>query len=122
MHYLSAASRMTDVNRILQFEMIGDGLQIVSIMIHVMAIPGLRRATMSAPVGCYDAETFAKEEKHLRVPIICRERPSVAENDRLTGSPIFIIDLDVLSVLFSSCDVWHNMISFQLIWQVMRRR
>src|SRR5438270_500231 len=37
MHHLAAAGRMADVNRILQFEMVSDGLQIVGIVIHVGA-------------------------------------------------------------------------------------
>src|SRR5262249_6100588 len=71
-------------------------------------VAGLRRATMSAPIGRNDAIAFAEEKKHLRVPIVRRQRPAVTEHDRLTGSPIFIIDVDVLSVFFSAGDVWHS--------------
>ena len=49
-HYLAAAGRVADVNRIFQVEMIGDGLQIVGIMIHIMAAVGLSRAAVPAPV------------------------------------------------------------------------
>src|SRR5438093_6215094 len=98
---------MTDVNRILQVEMIGDSLQIVGVVIHVVATAGLRRATMSAPISRNDAETFADEKKHLRVPIIRRERPAVTEHNRLPAAPVFIIDVDVRSVFFSCGYVWH---------------
>ncbi len=70
MHHLAAAGRMADVNRILQIEMVGDGLQIVGIVIHVVAIAGLGRASMSAPIMCNDPEALAEEEKHLRVPVV----------------------------------------------------
>ena len=70
MHHLAAASRMADVNRILQFEMVGNGLQIVGIMVHVVSATGLGRATMSAAISRNDAIAFAEEKKHLRVPII----------------------------------------------------
>src|SRR5258708_23299626 len=93
MHHLAAAGRMPDVNRILQVEMIGDGLQIIGIVVHVVSVAGLTRATMSAPISRNDAETFAEEKKHLRVPIIRRERPAVTEHNRLPAAPVFIIDL-----------------------------
>src|SRR4030095_1618319 len=87
--------------------MIGDGLQIVGIMVHVMSVVGLRRATMSAPISCNDAIAFAEEEKHLRVPIVRAQRPAVAEHDGLAFTPVFVIDVDVSSVFFSDGDVWH---------------
>src|SRR5438874_7117015 len=94
MHYLAAAGRMADVNRILEVEMIGHGLQIVSIVVQVVPAAGLSRATMSAPIIRNDAETFADEKKHLRVPIVGRERPAVAEHDRLSFAPVLIVDVD----------------------------
>src|SRR5437773_8700201 len=99
---------MADVNRILEVEMIGHGLQIVGIVVHVVSAAGLSRATMSTPISCNDAETFAEKKKHLRVPIIRRERPAVTEHDGLTFAPVFIIDVDVSSVLFSDSYVWHR--------------
>src|SRR5205814_10559400 len=108
MHHLAAAGRMADVNRILEVEMIGDGLQIVGIVVHVVPAAGLSRATMSAPISCNDVETFADEKKHLRVPIIGRQRPAVAEHDGLTFAPILIVDVDVGSLFFSDSYVWHG--------------
>src|SRR4029077_12996893 len=101
-----------NVNRILQVEMIRDRLQIIGIMVHVVAAAGLRRATMSAPISRNDAETFAEEKKHLRVPIIRRARTAVTEHNRLPAAPVFIIDVDVSSVFFSNRDVWHTEFPF----------
>src|SRR5436190_2202052 len=115
MHHLAAAGRMADVNRILEVEMIGYGLQIVGIVVHVVSVAGLSRATMSAPIIRNDAETFAEEKKHLRVPIIRRERPAVAEHDGLSFAPVFIIDVDVSSVFFSDSYVWHCNFSSLLV-------
>ena len=70
MHHLAAAGRMTDVNCIIQAEMIGDGLQIVGIVVHVVSATGLSRATVPAPISCDDAITFREKEQHLRVPIV----------------------------------------------------
>src|SRR5437764_9696174 len=106
-YHLAATGRMADVNRILQVEMVGDGLQIVGIMVHVVAATGLSRTAMSAPISRNDAEAFAEEEKHLRVPIIRRERPTVTEHNRLPAAPVFIIDVDVGSVFFSNSYVWR---------------
>src|SRR5207249_2039585 len=111
-HHLAATGRMADVNRILQVEMVGDGLQIVGIMVHVMSAAGLSGATMSAPISRNDAETFAEEKKHLRVPIIRRERPAVIEHNRLSAAPVLVIDVDVSSVFFSDSYVWHCNFSF----------
>src|SRR6266850_2258709 len=79
-----------------------------------MSIAGLSRAAMSAPISCNDAEIFAEEKKHLRVPIIRRERPAVTEHDGLSAAPVFIIDVDVRSVLFSDGHVWHKRFPFSL--------
>src|SRR5205823_15013778 len=115
MHHLAAAGRMADVNRILEVEMIGHGLPIVGIVVHVVPAAGLSRATMSTPISCNDAETFAEEKKHLRVPIIRRERPAVTEHNRLPAAPVFIIDGDVSSVFFSDSYVWHCNFSSLLV-------
>src|SRR5438046_1881425 len=105
---------MADVNRILEVEMIGDGLQVVGIVIHIVAVAGLCRATMSAPISCNDAETFADEKKHLRVPVVGRQRPAVTEDDGLSFAPVFIIDVDVSSVFFPYGYVWHCDFPFSL--------
>src|SRR4029077_8169920 len=105
---------MSDVNRILQVEMIGDGLQVVGVVVHVMSVAGLGRATMSGAISRNDAIAFAEEEKHLRVPIVRRKRPTMAENDRLSAAPVFIIDVDVCSVFFSDGHVWHKRFPFSL--------
>src|SRR5438093_2286150 len=113
-HYLAAARGMADVNRIFQVEMIGDRLQIIGIVVHVVSAAGLSRATMSAPIRGNDAETFTDEKKHLRVPVVSRQRPTMAEDDGLSFAPVFIINVDVSSVFFSNCDVWHTEFPFCL--------
>src|SRR5688572_15677917 len=62
-------------------------------MIHVMAATGLAGATVPAPVVGYDAIAVLEEEQHLCVPIVGRQRPTVAEHDRLSGAPILVVDL-----------------------------
>src|SRR5207302_2292944 len=82
--------------------------QVVGVMIHVMAPAGLGGAAVTSSVMGDDAIAFLEEEQHLRVPIIGRERPAVAEHDGLTFAPILIVDVDVGSVFFSDSYVWHG--------------
>src|SRR3954469_11401667 len=91
-HYLAAAGRMADMDRIFQFEMVGNGLQIVGIVIEVVAIGDLRRTAMAAPIVRDDAIALVKEEQHLRIPVIRRQRPTVAEYDWLSFTPVFVVD------------------------------
>src|SRR5271165_6978274 len=62
-------------------------------MIHVMAAARLGRPAMAAPIMCDHAEAMAQEEQHLRIPIVRRERPAVAEYDRLPAAPILVENL-----------------------------
>src|SRR5580658_3878223 len=73
--------------------MCGQGCQVVGVVIHVMAVTGLRGTSMPAPVVGYDAEAVVEEEHHLSVPIIGGQRPAVAKYDGLTLAPVLVIDL-----------------------------
>src|SRR4029077_1726561 len=106
-HHLAAAGRMADVNRILQVEMVGDSLQIIGIVVEVMAVGYLRRTTVPAPIMGDNPIAVFKEEQHLRIPVIGRQRPTMAEYDWLSLTPIFVIDINVSSVFFSYSDIWH---------------
>ena len=69
-HDLTTACRMADVDGVFEVEMLGQCRQIVGVMIHVVAITGLRGATMSAPIVSDNSITVLEEEQHLRVPIV----------------------------------------------------
>src|SRR5919106_6712801 len=81
------------MNGILQIQMCGQSCQVVGIMVHVVAFAGLGRAAMTAPVVGDHTKTLAEEEEHLSVPIVRRERPAVTEHDRLTFTPVLVVDL-----------------------------
>src|SRR5262249_17977240 len=83
--------------------MVGDGLQIIGVMIHILPPARLRRAAMPAPISCDHTKALAKEEKHLGIPIVCAQRPPMAKYDRLSATPVFIVDLK--SVF--GCNVAH---------------
>ena len=53
---------MTNVDGILQVEMIGDCLQIIGVVVHVMSVAGLSRATMSATISRNDAIALTEEK------------------------------------------------------------
>ena len=95
-HHLAAAGGMADVNGVLQIEMRRQRRKVVRIVIHVVAVAGLAGAAVAAAVMGDDAIAVIEEEQHLRVPVVGRERPAMAEHDRLTGAPILVIDLDAV--------------------------
>src|SRR2546421_10278329 len=77
----------------LESEMCGQRGQVVGVMIHVMAVSGLRGAAMATAGVGYHAIAVLEEEQHLCVPIIGRKRPAVTEDDGLTVAPVFEINL-----------------------------
>src|SRR3979411_2838108 len=85
-------------------EMLGQRRQIGGVMIHVVAVPGLAGAAMAAAVMGDDAKTFAQEEQQLRIPVVRRQRPAMAEHDRLSGAPVLVKDLGAIC----GCDRLHE--------------
>src|SRR5271156_2420606 len=94
--HLAAASGVADMHGILQVQMRGKCRKIVSIMIHVVTIARLRGPAVAAAVMGYDAIAVTQKEQQLCVPVICRQRPSMAEHDGLTLSPVLVEDLDAV--------------------------
>jgi hypothetical protein len=74
---------MADVDRIAEVER-GDQLGDVGrIGVHLIAVTGLARTAVTAPVMGDHAIAFAEEEHHLIVPVVGAQRPAVVEHDRL---------------------------------------
>jgi hypothetical protein len=93
---LAAARRMAHVNCFLEIELGRHRSKVVSIVIHVVAVADLRRAPVTAPVMGDDAIAVIKKEQQLRVPVIGRQRPAMAENDGLTRAPVLVEDLNAV--------------------------
>src|SRR6202045_182613 len=91
--YLAAASGMANMNGVLQVEMRGQRRQVIGIVIHVVTVAHLSGPAMASAVMRYDAITVLEEEQHLRVPVIGRQRPAMAEHNGLTFAPVLIVDL-----------------------------
>ena len=68
--FIAAAGGVTDVNGALEIEMRGQCREVVGVVIHVVAVAGLGRASVAAAVMGDDAVAVALEEQHLRVPVI----------------------------------------------------
>src|SRR5258708_5471259 len=71
--------------------------QIVGIMIHIIAVPGLTGAAMAAPIMRDAAETTFGEKKHLVFESVRAERPTMAKYDGPTGPPILVVNLGAIS-------------------------
>src|SRR5580658_5842225 len=88
MHDLTAAGRVTHMDGILEIEGGGQRREVIGIVIHVMAVGGLARASVTPPIVCDHSIATLQEEQHLCVPIVGRERPTMGEHHRLTTPPI----------------------------------
>src|SRR5439155_228597 len=91
---LAAAGRVADVDRVLQVEGLDERREVVGVRVHVVTAPRLARAAVAATVVRDAAVTARREEDHLVLPCVGRERPAVAEDDGLPRSPVLVIELD----------------------------
>src|ERR1700722_18776045 len=87
--------------------MLHQGGAVGRVGVHVVAEIGLGRPAMATTVMRDDAVSVQPEEQHLAVPIVRAERPAMVEHDRLTCSPILVVD--VCTVLH--CDAAHESFS-----------
>src|SRR5882724_2033039 len=65
-------------------------------MIHVMAVAGLAGSAVATAVMGDDSIAVIEKEQHLRVPVVGRQRPAMAEHDRLTVAPILVVNFDAV--------------------------
>jgi hypothetical protein len=88
---------MPNEDDVRQVEMRQQFCQIVGIMIHIVAIPRLTGAAMSAPIVRDAAETTLRKEKHLVFESVRAERPTMTKYDGPTGAPILVVNLGAIS-------------------------
>src|SRR5260370_11770675 len=84
---------MTDNARSQKFEFIQKAGETVRLRVHLVAIQCLGGAAVTPPVVRYHAIATSSKEKHLAVPVIRGQRPTVRENDGLSGTPVLVVDL-----------------------------
>src|SRR4029453_16090906 len=73
------------------------------VVVHVVAVGDLLGTPVAAAVDADDAVPLVQEEHHLRVPVVGGQRPAVAEDDRLSRSPVLVVDLRAVI----RGDEWH---------------
>lgn len=91
--HFTAAGRMAHVNGVLEVQLLGQRREVVGVVVHVVALGGVAGTPVPAPVVRDDPVTLLQEEQHLVVPVVGRQRPAVAEHDRLARSPVLVVDL-----------------------------
>ena len=94
--HLAATGGMANVNGVLKVEMRGQRRQVIGIVIHVVTVAHLSGPAMAPAVMSYDAIAVLEEEQHLRVPVIGRQRPAMAEHDWLTFAPVLVENLNAV--------------------------
>ncbi len=90
--HFPAACRVTDHHHVSQVQQLKQLRHIVSILVHVIAIPRLAGTSMPAAVVRDTAKSMGCEEKHLRLPRVRTERPAVTEGDDRPFAPVLVVD------------------------------
>src|SRR6202011_808066 len=90
---LAAAGGMADMDGILQIESLDQRREIVSVGVHIVPVPGLTRAAVTATI-VGDASISARRQKeHLVLERVGRERPAMAEHYRLSTTPVVVVNV-----------------------------
>src|SRR6267142_2309915 len=84
---------MPDVNGGLQVEPLDQGRQVIGVGVHVVAVPGLARAAVTAAIVRDAAVAAGGQEEHLVLEGVRAQRPAVAEDDGLSRAPVLVINL-----------------------------
>src|SRR5260221_3240333 len=99
---------MTDMDGILEIELLDELREVVGVCVHVVAGPRLARTSMATTVMRDAAISTRCEKEHLVFERIRRERPTVAEDHRLPGAPVFVVNLRAVF----GCERTHGALSF----------
>src|SRR6516164_8916193 len=107
---LATAGRVANERDFPQIERFDDGGKVISVAIHVVAGGGLLRSAVTSAVMRDHAEALLDEEKHLSVPRVRIQRPTVGEHDYRASAPVFEVDLRTVF----AADRVHGLGSFRL--------
>jgi len=99
------AGGVAHVDCVPQIKRCSEGREIVGVSIHLVTIPRLGRAAVASPVMRDDSIATRAEERHLCVPVVGSQGPTVAEHDWLSLSPVLV---EKLRAVFGA-DRWHNL-------------
>jgi hypothetical protein len=93
---LPAAGGVAHANSVLQIEVRRQGSKIVCVVVHVMAVARLGGPAVAAAVMADEAIAVIEEEQHLRIPVIGRQLPTMAEHNGLPLAAVLVQDLDAV--------------------------
>src|SRR5262249_49669142 len=104
----AATGGVTDMDSIAKIEMLGDCSGVGGIVVHIVAVRNLARASMAATIHHDHAIGMVDEEQHLGIPVVGAERPAMMEDNRLAVAPVLVKNLDAIL----GCDCTHGFASF----------
>ena len=91
-HDFAAAGGMADEHDIAQVERLDHGGEVVGVVVHRVAVPGLARPAVPTPVMGDRAVAVRRHQQQLRIPGVRVERPAVAEHHWPASSPVLVED------------------------------
>lgn len=99
--HLSAAVGVPDHDGVFDTEVLKELQEIVDKCIHVVSVPCLRGATMTATVVSDDAEPVVGQKDHLVFPVVAAQRPAMRKGDdwALGVAPVLVEELGSVSQL-----------------------
>src|SRR5207249_10791726 len=89
----STTGRVADMNRLPQAERLDQLRKVVRVCVHVVPVPGLTRAAVTAAVVGNTSISPRSQKYHLVFPRVRTQRPSVTEHHRLPFTPVLEINL-----------------------------
>ena len=100
----AAACGMADMDGVLEIELLHELREVVGVGVHVVAGPRLARTPVAAAVMRDAAISARSQKEHLVFKRIRGERPAMAEDHRLPGAPVLVVDLRAVL----GCNRAHN--------------
>jgi hypothetical protein len=108
----AAAGGVAHESGVLEIECLDHGCEIIGIAIHVIPRRGLARPAMATTVVCDHPEAVLREEKHLAVPSVRAQRPTMRERYDRAFAPVLVVDFGAVPGGDSACT--HSM-NFSII-------
>jgi len=81
---------------VLEVELFDDRCEVVSVGVQVVAVPGLARTAVAAPIVSNASIPPGGQIEHLVLESIRGQRPTMAENHRLPTAPILVIEVGAI--------------------------
>src|SRR6202790_4823376 len=81
---------MADVNGITKVQLFNQFVYVGRVGVHLVAGTVLWGAPIPQAVKSDHAVSALEKEHHLSVPVVCRERPAMMEEQRLASPPVLL--------------------------------